>query len=168
MSNPTLLATMSRDERRVLEDYVAAVRAHYGDRLDDVLVFGSRARGEARDDSDVDVAVILNDPIEDFWREKITLTDLAYDALAEAGLFIQAWAIGKGEWEAPERHYNPRFVEAAKRDAKRIDEVVGGKFGGRRSRRPTKPASCWMQAVLMAPSAVPITPCSMRHAWRLL
>ena len=76
MSNPTLLATMSRDERRVLEDYVAAVRAPYGDRLDDVLVFGSRARGEARDDSDVDVADILNDPIEDFWREKITLTDL--------------------------------------------------------------------------------------------
>lgn len=124
MSNPALLATMSRDERRVLEDYVAAVRAHYGDRLDDVLVFGSRARGEAREDSDVDVAVILNDPIEDFWREKITLTDLAYDAMAGAGLFIQAWPIGKGEWEAPERHYNPRLVEAVKRDAKRIGEVV--------------------------------------------
>lgn len=124
MSNPALLAELSRDERRVLEDYVAAVRAHYGDRLHGILVFGSRARGEAREDSDVDVAVILNDSIEDFWREKITLTDLAYDALAEAGLFIQAWPVGKGEWEAPERHYNPRFVEAIKRDAKKIGEVV--------------------------------------------
>lgn len=124
MSNPALLAELSRDERRVLDDYIAAVHAHYGTRLHDVFIFGSRARGEAQEDSDLDVAVVLDDPIEDFWREKIALTDLAYDAMAEAGLFIQAWPIGKGEWAAPERHYNPRFVEAAKREAKRIGEVV--------------------------------------------
>jgi predicted nucleotidyltransferase len=50
---------MTPDERKALDDYVAAVRAHYGPRLVDVLMFGSRARGDHRPDSDADVAVVL-------------------------------------------------------------------------------------------------------------
>jgi len=43
----------------------------YGDRLRAVVLFGSQARGEATEDSDVDVAVVLDDyenAIEELWR----------------------------------------------------------------------------------------------------
>jgi predicted nucleotidyltransferase len=115
---------MTADERMALDAYIAAVRAHYGPRLNDILLFGSRARGDARPDSDIDLAVILTEGTADFWHEKMLLTDLAWNAMAEAGLFIQAWPISEGEWEAPETHFNPRFVAAVKRDAKRLAEAA--------------------------------------------
>lgn len=45
----------------ILNRFRAAVTDLYGARLDRVVLFGSRARGEARPDSDYDVAVFLND-----------------------------------------------------------------------------------------------------------
>src|SRR5437870_387499 len=52
----------------VLIRFRAALDALYGDRLERVVLFGSRARGDAREDSDYDVAVFLKD-LPDRWRE---------------------------------------------------------------------------------------------------
>ena len=35
----------------------------YGDRLKGVYLYGSHARGEAREDSDIDIAVVLEGPV---------------------------------------------------------------------------------------------------------
>ena len=41
----------------LLQSFRAALNEMYGDRIDRVVLFGSRARGDARPDSDYDVAV---------------------------------------------------------------------------------------------------------------
>jgi predicted nucleotidyltransferase len=115
---------MKAEERQALNAFVAAVRRHYGSRLHDIVLFGSQARGDARPDSDADVAVILEDGDWRFWREKMALAALAYDALIEAGLFIQPWPIARGGWETPSKHHNRRFVEAVKRDVRRLPEAA--------------------------------------------
>jgi predicted nucleotidyltransferase len=46
----------------VLKRLRAAVAEVYGDRLERVVLFGSRARGEAKPDSDYDIAVFIRDP----------------------------------------------------------------------------------------------------------
>ena len=33
----------------------------YGERLDHIILYGSRARGDARDDSDIDILIVLKD-----------------------------------------------------------------------------------------------------------
>jgi predicted nucleotidyltransferase len=50
----------------------------YGPRLERVVLFGSRARGDAQPDSDYDVAVFLNglDGSSDRWEELRKLADL--------------------------------------------------------------------------------------------
>ncbi len=73
-------ATLDERERAVLERFVRALVDEYGDELDAVWLYGSRARGErAHDESDVDVLVITRGRRDDsaliptLWR---VLSDL--------------------------------------------------------------------------------------------
>ena len=115
---------MTGAERLALDEYVAALRRHYGSRLVDVFVFGSRARGDARPDSDVDLAVILEDGDWRFWTEKMHLAGLAYEALVDQGLYIQPWPVARSSWENPELHHNRRFIEAARKDARQVSDAA--------------------------------------------
>lgn len=47
--------------RPPLEAFAARLRGVFGDRLREVRLFGSYARGEANEDSDVDVLVVIDD-----------------------------------------------------------------------------------------------------------
>src|SRR5215470_14788495 len=102
---------MTPTENKALEDYVAAVRKHYGRSLVEILVFGSRARGDARPDSDVDLAVILEDGDWQFWEEKWLLAGLAYDVLLDYDLHVQPWPIARSTWEAPANDSRQRLIE---------------------------------------------------------
>ncbi len=107
-----------------LDAYVAAVHARFGSRVHDIVLFGSRARGDHRPDSDADVAVILEDGVWRFWQEKLTLADLTYDQLMEFGVRIQPWPISASAWLKPETHHKSRLVEAMKRDGRTLLEAA--------------------------------------------
>ena len=111
---------MTAAERKALDDYVAAVRRHYGPRLVDIFIFGSRARGDARPDSDADVAVIIEDGDWEFWEEKWLLAGLAYDVLLEHGLYIQPWPFPRSAWQSPPTHRRQHFIEAIQKDGLRL------------------------------------------------
>ena len=57
----------------ILERFRAALDEIYGDRLERVVLFGSRARGDAGEDFDYDIAVFLKDlkegDLDTRWRE---------------------------------------------------------------------------------------------------
>ena len=89
---------MSPAERNALDGFAAAVRAHYGAQLRDILVFGSRARGDNKADSDVDVAIILKDGSWEAWREQRLLVDLGTDIFVETGLNIEPWVFAESDW----------------------------------------------------------------------
>src|SRR5271155_5584077 len=46
----------------ILKRFRAAVAEVYGDRLERVVLYGSRARGDHQPDSDYDIAVFIKDP----------------------------------------------------------------------------------------------------------
>jgi uncharacterized protein len=52
----------------VLQKFRAALDELYGDRIERVVLYGSRARGDALPDSDYDVALFLKD-LTDSWQE---------------------------------------------------------------------------------------------------
>lgn len=73
----------------VLRRFRAAVDEIYGDRVARVVLFGSRARGDAHPDSDYDVAVFLRD-MPDRMVELNRLADLGTALLDETGELVHA------------------------------------------------------------------------------
>lgn len=73
----------------VLSRFRKAVTELYGARLERVVLYGSRARGEAGPDSDYDVAIFLND-MPDRAVELNRLADLGTDILYDTGELIHA------------------------------------------------------------------------------
>ena len=82
----------------ILRRFRAALDQIYGERLERVVLFGSRARGDARADSDYDVAVFLRD-LTDRPVELNRLADLGTDILNETGEFIHAMPYRAGSYE---------------------------------------------------------------------
>lgn len=58
------------DLRPILAQLRAGLEAIYGDRLVQLVLYGSRARGDARPDSDIDVLVVLRGAVDS--REEIS------------------------------------------------------------------------------------------------
>jgi|SRR5271165_1642739 len=73
----------------ILESFRQALAKLYGPALDRVVLFGSRARGDATADSDYDVAVFLKD-MGDRRAEWNRLADLRVRFLDEGGPFFEA------------------------------------------------------------------------------
>jgi predicted nucleotidyltransferase len=73
----------------ILHRFREALADIYGERLDRVVLFGSRARGEAGPASDYDVAVFLK-TLPDRWLELDRLADLRTRFLEETDAFFDA------------------------------------------------------------------------------
>ena len=75
-------------------DLAAAVRARYGARIEAVRLYGSRARGDAHEDSDVDVLVLVRDLV---WQDKIEIAGIASDVSLRTGFHVSATAMSPEE-----------------------------------------------------------------------
>ena len=73
----------------VLTRFREALTNFYGRRLERAVLFGSRARGNFRPDSDYDVAVFLHD-YTTLWNELGPLADMTTDILMDTGAVISA------------------------------------------------------------------------------
>ena len=71
----------------VMLRFRTALHALYGDRLERAVLFGSRARGDARPDSDYDVAVFLRHD-RGLWTELQPLGEITTDSLLNTGAVI--------------------------------------------------------------------------------
>ena len=82
----------------VLSKFRAALNELYGDRIERVVLYGSRARGDAREDSDYDVAVFLKD-LDDRWAEMGKIAVAADDILDATGAVIHAMPYQAGSYQ---------------------------------------------------------------------
>jgi predicted nucleotidyltransferase len=74
------------------------------------IVYGSRAKGTHRPDSDADVAVLLKGEHQRFLPTKLAMSDVAFDVLLETGINISPLPIWIDEWEHPENYSNPDLL----------------------------------------------------------
>jgi len=82
----------------ILNKFRAALNELYGERIERVVLYGSRARGDARQDSDYDVAVFLKD-MADRWREIDNIVEIEVGILDETGAVINALPFKAGSYD---------------------------------------------------------------------
>jgi len=84
----------------ILTRFRAALAETYGDRLERAVLFGSRARGDARPESDYDVAVFIREPGR-WFDEVVRLAGLGTDSLMDTGAVISAKPFRAGAYNEP-------------------------------------------------------------------
>jgi hypothetical protein len=89
---------VSLDARSVAVAVAADLRVLYGDRLVEVVLYGSQARGDAHPDSDVDLAVVL-DRMTSPWDELRRMDDVLWRHTKESGVTISATPVGRQAWD---------------------------------------------------------------------
>jgi predicted nucleotidyltransferase len=90
---------LSPAERNLLDALKRALGERFGARLRSLDLFGSRARGAGRDDSDLDVLVDVQDVTRD---ERTAIIDLAADLSVEHGLVLSPLVLREARERLPE------------------------------------------------------------------
>lgn len=96
-----------------LRAFLARVPAAIG--VERAVLYGSRARGDYREDSDADLALVMKDQADD-WRVLWDLSGLAYDVYLETGILIQPVPISTEDWADPSRYIRASFLRNITRE----------------------------------------------------
>ena len=100
--------------RRSVDLFIERIAGDYP--IAEVWLYGSRARGDARADSDADVAVILKGPKG---RSVTVATEMAgpeFDVLLETGILVSTLPVWMEDWRDPRGHSNPYLIANIKRE----------------------------------------------------
>ena len=87
----------------------------YGDKIREIILYGSHARGEATKDSDIDLLVLIDDTIDPF-EVRRSLSDLLFDILLEKGELVSVVVLPKTFFE----NYNYPFVINVRKEGIRV------------------------------------------------
>ena len=106
------------DERRTAQAFLEKLRDRYN--VAQMIMFGSRARGDHGPDSDLDLAVVLHGRRGDFIDTRLDMAGIAFDVMMETGLLVQAFPVWDDDLAHPERFSNPVFIRNIVEDGIRL------------------------------------------------
>jgi uncharacterized protein len=81
---------------RIAEEAAHRLKREYDDRVRQVVLFGSWIRGEAHEESDVDLLVVL-DEVDNRAHERNRLVDVLYDLEVDSRRAIQAFPVAEAD-----------------------------------------------------------------------
>lgn len=96
------------------------MKGKYEDKVEKIILFGSVARGEDKEDSDVDVLIITN--YDSFKMQKL-VSEIAVNILLKTGVYVSAKVLTLDELNFL-RKINSSFYMSVMEEGSQLDEVV--------------------------------------------
>lgn len=87
---------LSAKEKKAVQEFLANVRQSYGERIRHAALFGSKARGDDTNYSDVDILLILTD---DKWGFRQAFSTLVSDIALKYDVLLDVRAISEARWQ---------------------------------------------------------------------
>lgn len=103
-----MTTTVAPTALRAATEFSAALRQRYGDDVLAVRLFGSYARGEATEDSDVDISVVL---VSMDTRRRRDVIDLATDIGLRHELVLSPMAFDEPTYRKRQRQERPLVMD---------------------------------------------------------
>jgi predicted nucleotidyltransferase len=85
--------------KEAVKDFIEDIRELYGEELEGIILYGSRARGDADEESDIDLLVVLKD-FDDFWKEFRKISDLSSEVSYTYDVVLSAIPVKKKDYES--------------------------------------------------------------------
>ena len=82
---------IQKSYQKAVDEFLWRVLEKYRNRIDGIILFGSVAKGEAKEDSNIDLLVIWRGDESEGWR---AMTGLAFDVLLDEEAYISVKVIG--------------------------------------------------------------------------
>jgi uncharacterized protein len=82
-------------EIQVIQDLKTKLRLELGERIKDVILFGSRSKGMAEEYSDYDVLIILE--LKPDWTQKRKISEICYEIELQYNILIDSHLISQPE-----------------------------------------------------------------------
>jgi predicted nucleotidyltransferase len=83
---------------QIIKQFADSLKDIYRERLKNVILYGSWARNEASDDSDIDVAVVLSGDVEPC-KEIDRMIDIITDMNLEHGVLLSVYPVSQEKYE---------------------------------------------------------------------
>jgi uncharacterized protein len=108
---------LTSEDQALLDSFRRALRERFGDVVKSITVYGSKARGDATEESDLDLLLVIE---EGDWRLKWDIADVAYDLAIGTNVVPSVHVYTLAEWD------HLREVESVFRDEVERDGVLVG------------------------------------------
>jgi predicted nucleotidyltransferase len=99
---------LTDSERTALIDYLARLRQLCGDRLLQVMLYGSKARGDSHPESDIDLFIVVQGELNGL---KESLGQLSYAISLEYGVVLSDFVVDERRYQWMSQYREPLLVE---------------------------------------------------------
>jgi len=83
---------MNRKWKDALDEFIRELKEKYKNNIDEIIIFGSYARGEAKEDSDIDILIIGDVKLDE-------VIDISFPILLKYGVYISPIIMSKDHYE---------------------------------------------------------------------
>lgn len=87
---------LSSKEKKAVKDFLASVRLAYGGKIQYAAMFGSRARGDSTEYSDIDILLVVTD---DHWKFQQAITKISSEIALKYDVLLDVRIISMKRWQ---------------------------------------------------------------------